>query len=70
VNKGPEVFITKRQVVLMVDHEFTSDGDVMFVYPDDEPGKEALHMPIQTWRHMGEPPTITVTITPGDQFND
>lgn len=61
--------LTRRHVVLKDDPVGATAEDRFFVYPEDDvPDKEALHLPVDTWKDMGSPEFITVTIQPGDML--
>ena len=64
--------MTRTQRVLQLDESEGRQGCVRFTREPDEPGDipTVVDLDIESWRDMGSPEVITVTIDPRDLLND
>jgi hypothetical protein len=63
--------LTKTRVVLHLFGEIHPAGPVIFSDAEDQDPDvtETVYLPLEVWREMGEPDSVTVTVEPGDRLN-
>ena len=65
--------LTRRRIILNVEPPNPGDHYTTATIPDDDGDGSidwpVLHLDTPSWRDMGSPHTITLTIEPGDHLN-